>query len=189
MRWNKHFSLHGAHAFLSASKYHWLRYDDEKLRDAYIRAEAAKRGTELHAYAHEAIRLRRRQPHNNDTVNLYINDAISYRMTPEQTLFYSDNCFGTPDAISFSEKTYILRISDLKTGETKASPDQLMIYAALFCLEYSYDPIELEKIELRIYRLDNIEEWEADKSEIKQIMDRIVSADLIVQAMREESLR
>lgn len=186
MIWNKHFALHGAHAFLSASKYHWLRYDDEKLRGAFRKSEAAKRGTELHAYAHEAIRLRRRQPHNRDTVNRYINDAISYRMTPEQTLFYSENCFGTPDAIAFSEKYFVLRISDLKTGESKASIDQLMIYAALFCLEYGYDPLDLERIELRIYRLDDVEEWEADKSEVKQIMDRIVSADLIVREMREE---
>ena len=35
MNFNKHSDLEGCHAFLSASKYHWINYDDEKLVTAY----------------------------------------------------------------------------------------------------------------------------------------------------------
>ena len=31
MIWNKHLDLEGSHAFSSASKYHWISYDDEKI--------------------------------------------------------------------------------------------------------------------------------------------------------------
>lgn len=61
---------------------------------------------------------------------MYVNDAIGFKMTPEQPLFYSENCFGTADAISYRNK--LLRIHDLKTGLIPAHMEQLMIYAALF---------------------------------------------------------
>jgi hypothetical protein len=32
---------------------------------------------------------------------MYVNDAIGYQMTPEQPIYYSENCVGTADAISF----------------------------------------------------------------------------------------
>ena len=32
MNWNNHSSLKDQHAFLSASKYHWVNYDNEKIR-------------------------------------------------------------------------------------------------------------------------------------------------------------
>lgn len=50
---------------------------------------------------------------------MYVNDAIGYKMTPEQTLFYSENCFGTADSISY--RSGLLRIHDLKTGVIPAS--------------------------------------------------------------------
>jgi len=31
MQFNEHSNLIGQHAFLSASKYHWIGYDDERL--------------------------------------------------------------------------------------------------------------------------------------------------------------
>ena len=31
MIWNEHYDLHGKHAFLSGSNYHWISYDVEKL--------------------------------------------------------------------------------------------------------------------------------------------------------------
>ena len=71
---------------------------------------------------------------------MYVNDAIGFRMRPEQPLFYSENCFGTADAISFDEKKKYLRIHDLKTGVGKVKLDQLLIYASLFCLEYNFKP-------------------------------------------------
>ena len=35
MNWNRHSELEGSHAFLSASKYHWINYDSDKLADSY----------------------------------------------------------------------------------------------------------------------------------------------------------
>ena len=35
MNWNRHSDLEGSHAFLSASKYHWINYDADKLADSY----------------------------------------------------------------------------------------------------------------------------------------------------------
>lgn len=49
------------------------------------------------------------------SVNAFVNDAIGYRMDPEVLLYYSDNAFGTADAISFIDG--VLRIFDLKTGK------------------------------------------------------------------------
>ena len=69
-------------------------------------------------------------------------------MTPEQILFYSDNCFGTADAIAF--RGDLLRIHDLKTGAIPAHMEQLEVYAALFCLEYKIKPADI-RMELRLY--------------------------------------
>ena len=62
MNWNTHSNLRGAHAFLGASKYHWLNYDDKKLRESYLNALAVKRGTELHDFAATCIRLKQKLP-------------------------------------------------------------------------------------------------------------------------------
>ena len=35
MIWNKHSNLVGQHAFLGASKYHWINYDDRRLKESY----------------------------------------------------------------------------------------------------------------------------------------------------------
>lgn len=187
MNFNKHFHLQGQHAFLSASKYAWLRYDDAKLERIFFTAQQTKRGTELHNLAHELIRLGVKLPRNDNTLNRYVNDAIGYRMTSEQVLYYSPNIFGTADAISF--RNMVLRISDLKTGEKDASPEQLLIYSALFCLEYGFDPHELERIELRIYQNDDIRLYHADKIEVKQIMQKIIHFDAKLNALREEAMQ
>lgn len=189
MNWNTHSDLDGQHAFLSPSKYHWINYDQEKLRLAYEKHLATLRGTELHAYAEQAIRLKRRQPRNSDTVNMYINDAIGYGMQPEQPLVYSGNCFGTADAIAYNEKQKTLRIHDLKTGEIPAHMQQLKIYAALFFLEYGSQiqagPEEVS-VELRIYQSGEVLVENPDAMEIIRIMDTIVDSDeVIVEARRE----
>ena len=41
MQWNKHWDLEGQHAFLGASNYHWLNYDQNKLRDVWRNYNAA----------------------------------------------------------------------------------------------------------------------------------------------------
>lgn len=185
MKFNKHFELQGRHAFLSASKYHWVNYDEEKLAQSFATAMAAQRGTELHALAHDLIRHRVKLRESKRTLNMYVNDAISYRMTPEQTLFYSENAFGTADAISF--RNDVLRISDLKTGTSPASVKQLEVYAAFFCLEYGFAPFEIGT-ELRIYQNDEVLVYEADPTDLAHIMDQAVTFDKIIRAKREEDL-
>lgn len=183
MIFNTHSNLVGQHAFLSASKYHWVNYDDQKLEAAYISAMAARRGTELHDLAHRLIRLGIRLPKTPTTLNLYVNDALGYRMSPEQVLYFSENCFGTADAISFRNNK--LRIHDLKTGITKTSERQLEIYAAMFCLEYGIKPVDID-IELRIYQSDEARIYDGDPDVITHIMARIIAADRAVEAMKGE---
>lgn len=185
MIFNAHSHLEGQHAFLSASKYHWINYDDDKLDHSYTTAMAARRGTALHAFAHDAIKLGIRLPKSNKTLNLYVNDCIGYRMTPEQILYYSDNCFGTADAISFRNNK--LRIFDLKTGVAPTSVHQLEVYAALFCLEYATKPFEIST-DLRIYQTNEVRIYEADPHEIARIMSKIIAFDRRIQTIRSEVL-
>lgn len=185
MIFNRHLDLVGQHAFLSASKYHWINYSDEKLDRVFVAAEAARRGTELHAFAHEAIRLGVRLPKTNKTLHMYVNDAIGYRMSIEQILYYSENAFGTADTISFKKGK--LRIHDLKTGFTPCSEHQLEVYAALFCLEYKFKPMDLE-IELRIYQNDEVRMFDADPDVITHIMDKIINFDRRITELRMEAM-
>jgi hypothetical protein len=182
--WNKHLTLEGSHAFLSASNHHWVNYDDDKLAARYETVLAAQRGTEMHKLAHDLVRMGVRLPDTKDTFNMYVNDAIGYRMKTEQTLFYSFNAFGTADAISFRRS--LLRIHDLKTGVTKTSMTQLKLYAAFFCLEYGVKPFDIE-IELRIYQNGDVQIHKPDPDEITHLMDRIVTADRFIEELRREA--
>ena len=182
MNFIKHSNLEGQHAFLGASKYHWINYDDDKLAESYMRFLATQKGTILHAFAAQCILLGQKLPKSKKTLNMYVNDAIGYKMTPEQVLYYSDNCFGTADAISFRDG--LLRIHDLKTGIIPAKIEQLKIYAALFCLEYKIKPGEIET-ELRIYQNDEIIYHEPGADEIAPIIDRIITSDKIINRLKE----
>jgi hypothetical protein len=104
-------------------------------------------------------------------------------MTPEQPLFYSDNCFGTADAICF--RNNLLRIHDFKSGVTPAHMEQLRIYAALFCLEYKYKPGNID-MELRLYQSNEIEVENPTAEIILPIMDKIVTFDKIIKKLRAE---
>lgn len=185
MNFNTHSRLKGQHAFLSASKYHWIGYSEDKLDRVFMASLAAQRGNELHAFAHDAIRLGIKLPRTDKTLNMYINDAIGYRMTPEQILYYSDNCFGTADCIAFRRNT--LRIHDLKTGTAPTSEHQLEVYAALFCLEYKFKPFEFD-IELRIYQSDEVRVYDGDPDAIFHIMDKIITFDKRIDAIKQEAL-
>ena len=176
-----HYELKGQHAFLSASKYHWINYDDEKLISAFNSFMAVQKGTKLHEYAAMSIELGQKLPRSTKTLNMYVNDAIGYRMTPEQVLYFSMNCFGTADAISFRDN--LLRIHDLKTGSTPAHFEQLEIYAALFCLEYGIKPGEIS-FELRIYQNDDIAIFNPTSDEILQVMDKIVRFDKLINNIK-----
>lgn len=181
MNFNKHYELEGQHAFLSASKYHWINYDTEKIKTSYERYLAVQRGTRLHAFACECILLGQKLPKSNKTLNLYVNDAIGFKMTPEQVLYYSENCFGTADAISFNRG--MLRIHDLKTGETPASMHQLEIYAALFCLEYKTEPKDID-MELRLYQSDKVLVHSPQPDDILRITDKIVEFDKEIDKLK-----
>lgn len=183
MNFGRYSHLQGKHAFLSASNYHWVNYDEDKLDAVFMKRMAAIRGTELHALAHQCIRLKVKLPGNDKTLNRYVNDAIGFRMTPEQILYYSDNCFGTADCIAFRNNT--LRIHDLKTGEHEASMMQLKVYAALFCLEFRFTPLQIQ-IELRIYQNDAVVVEVADPDEIFHIMDRIKVFDKRIDELKQE---
>lgn len=183
MNFNKHSNLEGQHAFLGASKYHWINYSDEKVAEAYSKFLATQKGTVLHEFAAKCIQLGQKLPKSHKTLNMYVNDAIGYRLTPEQVLYYSENCFGTADAIGF--RNGLLRIHDLKTGVIPAHMEQLEIYAALFCLEYKIKPAEIE-MELRIYQSDEILYHKPTVEDILPIMDRIITSDKIIAKIKAE---
>lgn len=198
MNFNKHYALKDKHSFLSASKFHWINYDTEKLVQAYSSFEAAALGTRIHAVASELIELGIKLPKHNKTLNLYVNDAIGYKMKTEQVLFYSENAFGTADAISFRKdpktKRNFLRIHDLKTGIVPAHIEQLMVYAAYFCLEYGFKPKDID-IELRIYQnnqvvihnaSDEYKEGIIGYEMIEKIMNRIIEFDKVIDELKAE---
>lgn len=183
MDFNKHSDLLGKHAILSASKYHWINYDIDKLRQVYRNYQAVQQGTELHDLAARLIRNHVRLPKNKQTLNLYVNDAIGYRMTPEQPLFYSQNWFGTADAISCRDG--LLRIHDLKTGEVEAKMFQLEIYAALYCLEYGEKPSKLD-MELRIYQNNEVLIHKPNPADIQAIMNKGMAFDKEIEKLKRE---
>ena len=214
MNWNDHSKLVGKHAILSPSGYSWLNYDKkeeakEKLYSRYLSNYAQEVGTLVHEFACKRIQyrmpLRKRDqdsvifylldngiPRNvidleyfYENLFYYVNDAIDYRMSPEVVLYYSDNCFGTTDAI-YHDKN-ILRIHDLKTGKSPAHIEQLEIYAALFCLEYKKKPSDLD-MELRIYQPGNLLSMKPDIDDIVPIMDKIVSSDKFLSKIEKEGV-
>jgi len=187
MKLNRHFDLEGQHAFLAPSTHSWLNYDEDKLAKTWRTKRAAALGDRLHRFASEAISLKLKQPESRKTMNQYINDAIGFKMIPEQPLFYSYNIFGTTDAISYRliDGVWVLRIHDLKTGTTRTSMDQLIIYAALFCLEYGVNPSEITII-LRIYKSDAIEELIPDLVDVVRAMSVIVQHDKLIEILKAE---
>ena len=81
MNFNKHSNLEGCHAFLGASKYHWINYDEEKVEDSYSKFLATQKGVVLHAFAAQCINLRQKLPKSNKTLNRY------YKFDKECTFF------------------------------------------------------------------------------------------------------
>ena len=183
MNFAKHSELEGLHAYLGPSKYHWLNYDDDKLINNYFESYLAPiRGTKLHELARQSIELGVMLK-VNETLAMYVNDAIRYKMTPEQVLYYSPFIFGTADTISFRKD--FLRIHDLKTGRIPAHMEQLEIYAALFCLEYNYSPKDIQ-MELRIYQNNERVVFNPTPEDILPIMDKMVHFDKILKEVQED---
>ena len=197
-------SFEGKHAFLGASKYHWLNYDTDKLIFTYKKWLATQRGTELHEFASQCIIHHKQLPKSKntietmvclalghdipltkiqaDTVRGFVNDAVLLGMESEKLLYYSENCFGTTDAMVFANGC--LYIYDLKTGENPASVKQLMIYAALYCLVNGVDPHQIE-IELRIYQNGEISITTPNPDDISKIVNKIIEFDKVISQIKE----
>lgn len=186
MNWKDYSGLESTHAFLSPSKYHWLNYDDEKLASAYTNFQRTIMGTKYHALAQQLIAMAVRLPNNGSTFNSYVNDAIGFKMTPEVVLYYSPFCYGTADCISFYDD--ILRIHDLKTGVSPGSMNQLLIYAALFCLDYKIEKQNIQSIHLRIYQNEEVVSFEPTLDGVFSVVNRIVEANRILETMDSSTI-
>lgn len=119
-----------------------------------------------------------------ETVKYYVNDGIGYKMVVEQPLVYSEHIFGTADSIIF--KNDMLRIHDLKTGAMPAHMEQLMTYAAIFCLEYDIRPAEIQT-ELRLYQWDGIVIHKPTVEDLLPLLDRIITTEKIASNVERES--
>lgn len=178
MQFNSHKNLEGLHAPFSPSQPAWLRYSDDKAVEYMTNKQAAEMGTILHAWAKQTIDLGIKQPKSKKTLYAYVNDAIGYKMSTEVVLYYSPRFFGTADAISFRNNH--LRIHDLKTGKSSVHIEQLLVYTALFCLEYKIKPSDID-IELRFYQNDDILVIEPTAEDIVPIMDKMIYLDKILE--------
>lgn len=199
----------GAHALLSGSRYSWFNYDEEKLFNFVASTYAATIGTIIHEEAARLIKhqmkvskvsartiimlalLDKKVPRAFididrylDNFVAYVNDAVGYGMRPEQVLRYSENAFGTADAILYNEKKKFLRIHDYKSGVTQPCLRQLEIYAAFFCLEYRIQPKDIS-IELRIYWNNEIITGLPTAADIVPIMDKIITFDNYIKNLKE----
>lgn len=200
----------GAHAIFAPSKKLLSRKEltEEQIYKLLRSKYAAQIGTEIHALA--ARLIEEKQPITKagvralifddlyqahiprsliqpdeylDTVIPYIKDAIGFDMKSEVPIVYNyPIAFGTADAIKFNPVKGELRIHDLKTGELKASLDQLIEYAAYFFLEYHLNPANVHVI-LSIYQGGEIITGEPMASDILPIMDRAVTLTKYVENM------
>lgn len=185
MKFMPHPEIADRHAHLSPSKYSWIRYDDEKFERTYLSRLAAARGTAEHEYAAMAIKLGKRQPATKETLNMFVNDSIRWKLEPEVGFFANEIFFGHADAAGFRKNVF--RVSDLKTGVTETSMDQCKCYVALFCIEYDMNPFDFAA-EMRIYQNNEIREELAEPHEINIIIDRWKTFTKRAEEMRREVL-
>lgn len=212
MIFKKHSELEGKHAILSPSAWRWINDDPEALVKRLCSQYLSTIGTILHDIARKhiqhRIKLNKYDKKNVmlelveqgvpafviDTINFdsmyenlmrYVNECVAFKMSPEVVLCFGKYFFGTADAIKYDEETRFLRIHDLKTGTTPAHREQLMIYVALFCLEYAIKPSSI-MVELRIYQGCEIDMWTPSTEEIVQVMETIIAHENLMHKLREE---
>lgn len=209
MIWNNHKDLEGKHAFMGASNYHWVNYDNITFENRYYSQFAQTIGTAIHKLAHDCIVSRMRlNKHDTHLIEMtlykayvpreaydpnlilenlipFVNDAIGFHMSSEILLYYNNYCFGTTDAIGYYEKEKILRIHDYKNGINQADMRQLYIYAALFCLEYHVNPKSLKLIECRIYQNLEVVIDNPTPDIIQDYMDKIENRSELIQIFLE----
>lgn len=185
MIWKAYSHLKNTHAFLSPSRHYWLNYSEDKLVQTYKNHKKAALGTEYHGLASRLINLAVRLPNTAASFNSFVNDAIGFKMNSEVLLYYSPNCYGTADAISFNDG--LLRVHDLKTGiSSNASMNQLLIYAALFVLDYDVSIKELKGVELRIYQNSEVTEFFPSPKDVFDVVTVIVQSDKIISKIDEK---
>lgn len=217
MNLKKHLDVEGRHAIMSPSKYHWIFDGPEDFERRVATTYYAELGTLLHNEARKRIQYKYKLSKSDkrsvlvnlldggiperifdnvdfnaiyDNLSSYVNDAINYRMEPEVVLYFSENCFGTADAIYYDEQNRFLRIHDLKTGTSAvAKMEQLYVYAALFFLEYSYVKLGETQIELRIYQNNEIKVDTPNSEVIVPIMEKIRAFNKIVNIMKGMDIR
>lgn len=213
MNFRRHSELEGRHALLSPSSWRWINDDEESFVKRLCSLYLADMGTILHDIARKHIKHRiklNKYDKKNvmlelvergipayvvDTINFdvmydnfmrYVNDSIAFKMTPEVILYFSNNCYGTTDAIKYDEENRFLRIHDYKSGTIPAHIEQTLIYAALFCLEYGIKPSSLSGSELRIYQGEEPIIYEPTADEITMVINTIITRDNFMNKMREE---
>ena len=189
MKWNNHYNLTGKHAILSPSGYSWLNYDPDKMRNVFLNKLKVEQGTYLHDLASRLINNRFKLLDLPQAFNMFVNDAIAARMDSEVLLYYSDNCFGTADAIKFDEDNNALYIYDLKTGDSKPSFKQLYIYCALFCLEYGYTTkrtVNRIHFVCRLYQGDGYEEEIVEPAVVFGCIQQIINMDKVISDLKLE---
>lgn len=218
MLWNDHSNLKGRHSILSPSQSSWLRYSNidnyASLERRCISEYAAAAGTLIHDYAQQRIKNKLPMSDNEQnavilellrngippyaidisqfyqTLVEYVNDTIEYDMDSEVTLYYSDNAFGTTDAIRYYRRN--LRIHDLKTGIKPAGFDQLVVYAAYFFLEYGKKmKLKPENVdtELRLYQSSEISICHPDPTDIYATIDKIIELDPVIDIFKSGGLK
>lgn len=193
MIWKDYSKLRGTHSILSASQHAWLNDDKESILVRYQNERARKFGTYLHDRAAEDILLGEKtgimRPSNGKTYETYVNDAIKYRMKPEEVLYYGPYAYVTADAICFRKfrGKDMLRIHDLKTGKVPADMKQLEIYASYFCLMYGMKPNDIS-IELRIYQNNQVFVENPEVDQIIPIMDKIIFLSKVLESSNLEEL-
>lgn len=212
MIWNEHSELRGKHATFAPSNPSFLNYSlepegEDIIFQRFASQYAAQIGTIVHDFAQERIYYNQKLFKTNKSdllirllkanippivINIdflfnnlipYVNDAISFRMDPEVILKYSDDCFGTTDAVCYRDKE--LRIHDLKSGRSAVHMDQLLTYAALFFLEYKAAPETTDTI-LRIYQSGEFQEDHPEPERIRAAMNQIVELDKKVKKWKAE---
>ncbi len=106
------------------------------------------------------------------SVMMFVNDAIGFKMESEKELKYSEVLYGTADAISFNNGE--LRVHDLKTGlKPVEDPMQLLIYCALFCLDYNIKPSQCKKIIVCVYQNGEIKVCEVNAEQLDELIKRM----------------
>lgn len=211
MIFNKHSNLEGKHALLGGSKFYWINDISKADKLKRIRSfYTTDLGTALHEVAKKRIKYGYKLSKYDkksviidiletgipeiilssidfdavfDNLQAYVNDAIGFKMIPEQILYYSDFCFGTADAIAFRDN--FLRIHDYKSGLTPAHIEQLEVYASLFCLEYKIKPVDIQ-MELRIYQNNEVLIHNPEVDEIVPIIDQIISYNKFITKIQKE---